>query len=1142
MPEFRNNFNAAQVELVQQSQGVEASAGTGKTYSIALLAVRLLLKTDVQINQILMVTFTRAAVAELQLRVRAFVRKALRIARDPLADIGNDDLKALVNDALDAGQTRNQVMKKLEQASILLEDLPVFTIHGFCGRLLQEYAFETLQAFDSELMSGSESDRLTREFFHEFWRKQVAVMPVEVLFKLMDLGSRGKYGSSFREITFGLVKAGLGGRPPYSPANSGKLENASESIARLEQIKAEIISFLQNNVEDVLRAAGNRGGADFKEHLRKEEFAEALELIIAEMSRPNPAQFMCRVTDIIGNWNLFEEIRDRLAEDVAILAAHIASTAFRYVSGRLQQARQSMAATTFDEMILQVRKAVESPEHLDRLRSELRVRYHAVFIDEFQDTDINQYVIFSKLFGQDHFLYYIGDPKQSIYAFRKADIHTYLQAMADVAILHQMNVNYRSNNDYIEAMNRFFKPNPDFNTFALPGNEIQYHLVEAPAGNNKPVLYAGGNKVCPILISQHEAKDFEPLKALRATVHDLLRPGTYEFRSATGAVPVRCADIAILVKSNRIGRVIAETLSADGLPVVTLSDQKILHTPEAEELWQILTGIHELSTSSINRAMVTRIAGITAGSLLTIDQESIAERFRRYHDTWKVEGVYVMMQQFMADHDVHRRFYSQAQVAAERTIANMMQLVDLIHTRAASMNLDQSDQLRWLRLAIDGEAAEDDAYIQRLERDEEAIRIVTIHSSKGLEYPIILCPELDFKIHTKTPTVTYRDQNGEFVSGERSFITGHTDKLELAGAQENEEYRRLLYVAITRARQACFIFCGKDPKSTIQTFIAAIGPTETSDYIRLWNPPKLNIVRLRHEGASTEAVYSESKSIEITDRSWRKVSFSRLTPEKETVRRPQAIEDKANEYNDFVFRKLRRGAQIGNLLHAILEAVDFTKPEGWGYVTDRMMGRYLFRSSDEYAKGIVQMLGHLTACRPDPSTGFSLSDVSWQKRLVELEFDLDLKRFDLSGLEALSTPEVPLAASLGKEGNYGLEGILNGFMDLFFEHNGKYYILDWKSNYLGDTLADYAPEKLAEAMAQNNYHLQYMLYTVAACRYLSLRLENFRYEEHFGGVIYLFMRGVRSDGNSGIFYTMPDQRTVEAMEQLFQGEVAMPSA
>lgn len=426
-------FDPKTVSL-QGSNLIEASAGTGKTYSIALLVLRLVIEKNIPIQQILMVTFTRAAVAELELRVRAFIRQAAKAARGE--NIEDQTIMTLVTNNLSKAGAEVTI-GRLAQAQLLLDETSVLTIHSFCQRTLGEYAFETGQLFGAETLGEDEFLQLVYDSFHECWRQKVTTLHPELLEMLLEAGLD-------REDVLQLIREALAGK---MIRNQGPIPPGFLS----ERYQEGLLESLRNG--DV-------------------EPDKQLGIII---------QF---ITELAIDW----------------------------VIADIRKIKSAKGFITYDDMIRLLHHAVLEGSHREQLVTHLQNKYQAVFIDEFQDTDRDQYEIFQALFSEKHILFYIGDPKQSIYGWRKADIFTYFKAKNKVQRVHEMNTNHRSGRAYIEAMNGFFLPEPDFDTFAFGDAHegIRYIPVNSPDENKKGLLCFKGEPATPILIAELGKKKRTP--------------------------------------------------------------------------------------------------------------------------------------------------------------------------------------------------------------------------------------------------------------------------------------------------------------------------------------------------------------------------------------------------------------------------------------------------------------------------------------------------------------------------------------------------------------------------------------------------------------------------------------------------------
>ncbi len=1154
MPQHENqNFNAQTVELAG-SNLIEASAGTGKTYSIALLTLRLVIEKKIPIEKILMVTFTKAAVAELEIRVRAFVRMALKVSRGEV--IGDSTITNLVQNQIQL-QGNDEVQKKLETAQLFLDETSVLTIHSFCQRTLSEFSFETGQIFGAETITPDEYNQMMEDAFNEYWRINVTTIRLDILKRFIG------FGLVHKDI-FDLVKKSFGGKMLFSnipmPANflsEPYLEELrqweSDLKERIVGIQKDIIvSILANKQNLIAQLEGNTYGKKsiFLTLLQKEIWDENTEkLFIESLFEKVETGYVISIfheylNNVVDLNELSKEIANRFKGEVNL----IAMAAIDSVNNKIQEQKKGRGIITFDDMIGLLFKAVVQGEYNQQLIFALQQKYDAVFIDEFQDTDKEQYAIFDKLFGEGKILFYIGDPKQSIYAFRKADIFTYFTAKNSVQSLHLMNTNYRSTEEYINAMNHFFKPDTNFDTFYFKNdpkleNAISYINVGSPNPNTKGQLLCNGGTIKPILISDHDSKKYLR-SSVKGIITDLFTPGKYTIVKDGESKNIKPSDIGILVRSNKEGKVMKSILSSLRIPSVTIDDARLLASNEATQLFYILEAVNEISRSNINRALLSKIGGYTDDMLLSTNEEAILLQFKTYQESWINNGVYTMLKQFASDHNVFERLYDDNAENPERTISNIQQLIEILHKITVRKNYEPKELIQWLKKGMEGDAREGDEYEQRLESDQDAVQIVTIHKSKGLEYNIVIAPHLDLLADQEAYTTgSFRDPiTGEYYVMKKDLMTD--EQKELYVMQSEQENRRLIYVAITRARYQCFITINNAShyaKSSLKKFIYKEkdpndkkdkANSKQNDLINMWLPPQpIRGFRFTNAAAATQPVYAIANNFNLQQPNWIKTSYSGLNPDHDVIPAPKSSNPLTISYDKFVFQELKKGAHTGNLLHYIFEHIDFSDQRNWSRVVEQAMKRLSGSANEDYRDQIILLLNQVTSATMPGDNAFQLNQVTIDKRLNELEFDFLLSPFNTAQLQALSCDAHPFRIKSIDE----LEGVMNGKIDLFFEHEGKYYILDWKSNFLGNSLEFYGDKEVKAAMYENNYNLQYLIYTVALTKYLQLRKPDFDYDRDFGGIIYLFLRGVRAEGQTGIYYTKPAKELIKQMKGVIGG-------
>ena len=475
-----------------------------------------------------------------------------------------------------------------------------------------------------------------------------------------------------------------------------------------------------------------------------------------------------------------------------------------------------------------------------------------------------------------------------------------------------------------------------------------------------------------------------------------------------------------------------------------------------------------------------------------------------------------------------------------RVLSNFVQIMQLLHQYQHRKKLSAEELLAWLQKSTEGLENEGDDYELQIESDDDAVKIVTIHKSKGLEYNIVFCENLSF--NNNTPSRNFEFTSFKHQDDHLFFDTSQLPEpwMEDWALQNTQENRRLMYVAVTRAAYKCYIGysvgrSGKlDANSSLEPFINAIDHAPShliAPYTKRALPAPAYALQT---SATINFLDYDPGTISLSGSNWRKMSFSALTAKGQHQTLPESTTDVDQDaYADFVFNTLQRGSYTGNLLHHLLEQLDFNDERNHQLVIERSLNRFA-QYHKEYATYLPEMIRNILGAQLQSEIQqFTLSAIPNHARISELEFNFMVPPLKVEEILSATEQYMPLQFSL--PGKTSLEGFMNGFIDLFFEYEGQYYILDWKSNYLGNKLEYYEGENLEAAMTQQHYHLQYLIYTIAANKFLSSRLGSaFDYEKHFGGVFYLFLRGLRSGSPSGIFYTKPPGTMIHRLDHYFQ--------
>ncbi len=1207
------------------TQLIEASAGTGKTHTITTLYLRLLLEKKLSVEQILVVTFTQAATFEL----RARIRKRLRSAFDALDALR---LGGVCPDPevlkLAAGQTPEDSRHRLRLALATLDAAQIFTIHGFCQRILSEYAFESGVRFDLELSADSRT--LLAELVQDFWTRELfTAKEAEVLYLKQSNTGITELTQLARTVT---------SFPTLDVVPTVSIDNVPESwLAGFVEARArfaEVWAIERETVQEILL----RSEALSRNSYRLSSMPGWLEQLdaLGRETSDTLAGWFDKVPNLTPNGLAERTNKGKItpknptfealaAVENAHMAAKLALENWRFafigklvafVRSEFPKQKERSRIQSFDDLLTRLHQAVSANPEGSLVRS-IRERYPAALIDEFQDTDPTQYGIFRTVYSDPKStLFLIGDPKQAIYAFRGADIFAYLRAARDAAPnTYTLATNFRSDPGLVSAVNTLFERVPAPFVF----EDIRYVHVEARP-DAVDTLTQQGARLAPFEIqffprASWNSKAVKPEQRFTRQWSETILPRAIarEIGAALnagmkigekGVVP---GDIAVLTRTNRQALCVQAELRRLGVPSVLQGDSSVFEAPEARELAFVLRAVAEPnSQQALRAALVTTLFGQTADDLFLLEQDEAGwerwvEDFHRFSETWQRRGVYQMLRQVLSENRSHERLL--CLVDGERRLTNTLHLGELLHHEASSRHLGQAGVLQWFddmrhdRAAREGFAPESQQI--RLESDALAVQLTTLHRSKGLEYPIVYCPYLwdgSLLFPREEQQLLYHEPDQlDPVKLDVRSKDEKPDALKLAEREKLAENLRLLYVALTRAKHRVVVVwggfnsaptaalgyilhCPRGDLLATPGLVAArlkaesdaemLGELRTLSEMALGNisvaeilpGPAVEFVPLypleptlgaRQTTRSVASPFRSSSFSGLTKTAWAKTAPNReLGRDWDEEDSPQVISASAGGA-PVTLEQFPRGAQAGTLLHSVLEHLDFQhatseRIEEVGGSFLQQQGLSVSALNPMLGRGLLEVLQTPLLDAPNP---LSLSRIAASRRLNELEFTLpvhsaatqksltplDLARAlaPVSGTSTVFPKDYP--SELSRLKFVPLQGFLRGFIDLVFEHEGLFYLADYKSNYLGPSYRDYAPAALQEAMAQHHYFLQYHLYTLALHRYLRQKLTNYNYETNFGGVLYLFLRGMapRTGNQSGVFFHRPELRVVAALDTLF---------
>ena len=822
----------------------------------------------------------------------------------------------------------------------------------------------------------------------------------------------------------------------------------------------------------------------------------------------------------------------------------------------------------FDDMLSRLDAALCS-ENGEALAAAIRTRFPVAMIDEFQDTDPQQYRIFRRIWRQqpDTALLLIGDPKQAIYAFRGADIFTYMKARSEVAAHYTLETNWRSAPGMVESVNTLFKQmDAAFMFREIPFLPVKFAEKNAALrfefnGETQPAmnLWLLDGEGCGVgdyqsAMAQHCAAQIRDGLSAGARGEAVLWRGEQ-------ANPVKASDITVLVRSRQEAALVRDALTLLNIPSVYLSNRdSVFETLEAQEmLWLLQAVLAPERESTLRSALASAMMGLNARDIDALNNDedawdNVVEEFAHYRERWQKRGVMAMLRELMAKRQIAENMLATA--GGERRLTDILHISELLQEAGTQLESEHA-LVRWLSQQIADPNSNSSSQQMRLESDKHLVQIVTIHKSKGLEYPLVWLPFI----------ANYRVQDQAFYHDRESFeavldLSKAESSVELAEAERLAEDLRLLYVALTRSVWHCSLgiaplFRRRGERSGETDFhLSALGrliqlgePKDAAglrqciealcgDHIALHIPSLPDNSRWQMPEQPVADLNARQIQRTLAD-DWRVTSYSGLQQHGQSIAQdlmPKLDVDAAGVGDvlpepALTPHQFPRGASPGTFLHSLFEELDFTQPVSTEWVLK------MLQSGGFDEKWQPVLTDWVTAILQAPLTqqGISLSQLTAKDKQVEMEFYLPIASpLKADALDALIREYDPLSAGCPPLNFRQVQGMLKGFIDLVFRHEGRYYLLDYKSNWLGDSSDAYTQDAMASAMQQHRYDLQYQLYTLALHRYLRHRIADYRYEDHFGGVIYLFLRGVdATDPNSGIFSTRPDAALIEKMDELF---------
>lgn len=1168
------------------SRLIEASAGTGKTWTIAALYLRLVLghgggdafTRPLLPSEILVMTFTRAATRELSDRVRARLVEAAACFRGEASPAPHDAFLAALIAAYPDERDRARAAHRLMLAAEGMDEAAIFTIDAWCQRMLREHAFDSGNLFDEELVADEAA--LLDDAVRDYWRQQVYPLDETALSALLDTFSNVE---TLQSAVRGLLdKVDLLDETPGTLATllDDHVRQHREQLAELKQGWVDradaMFSWLERQLASKkisgskVRLAWATSWTDALRSWAQDELSAKPAMSESAWHRLTPDGLQeaankgveLEIPSVFDAVPALQSALAALPELKPQLLSHAAAT----IARRMARLKREQREYSFADMLTRLDQALDG-EHGQTLRARILTQYPVALVDEFQDTAPTQYRIFDRLYrtadnDPQHALLLIGDPKQSIYAFRGADIHSYLAARRATAGRHYLlDTNYRSTHALVDAVNRVFQladddaSHPRGAFLFRQGGDDPVPFEPVRANGRKETLEQGGAALPALTVwlgqDPYNKEGYLQRYAAQAAEHivTLLNDATAGFATPDGGFTrLAPADIAVLVRDRSEAAAVRDALAARGVASVYLSDKdSVFQSQEAADLLRWLHAVAAPQDGMLARAaLASASVTLPLAELAALIDDDLAwearvDQLKTLQRVWQRQGVLAMLRGFIHELDLPARLL--ARPGGERSLTNLLHLAELL--QAASLQLDGEQALiRWLAEQIHAGAAAGDELILRLESDADLVKVVTVHKSKGLEYPLVFLPFAVSARPVEKRGRDYLELAGE--QGRRIDFALSDQALQQADDARLAEDLRLLYVALTRARHALWLgvaAIGRSldsnklhqcalgyllgggapltPEAVRARLEALRGDDDTIavDDVAHPSPPPTLLTRAQDAPPLRDAPHYQGGF----ERRWSVGSFSSLTRDLAAVHVPQhaaqqtLLEDGGTVVDapagDAPWHAFPGGSRAGTFLHGELERLahhGFTAMEQPDYAAG------LERRCESAGYGnrwheVDAWLRTLLATTLPPLDA-TLAQLA--QPMPEMEFWLPSRRLDAAGVDRLCRahllPGLPRPALPERT----LSGMLKGFADLVFQHGGRYWVLDYKSNRLGHDDDAYHDAALATAVAAHRYDVQGAIYQLALHRLLASRLPGYQPAQHLGGAVFLFLRGVNA-ANAG---------------------------
>lgn len=1200
---------------------IEASAGTGKTYTLSSLMVRIFLEKYLP-GQVIATTFTRAAAAELKSRIRTRLVETYRYldAKRSLTEKeillqAEQESDLLLQHVLKHFATRiAYACERLKLVIDQLDELFVGTLDSFSQKLLREFAFESGKIERAQITDDAKT--YSRQLIHDVLREWIQSQPQTVIDALYLAGELKSVDSFVKLVEDSLNFSSAHFKLPEKPTIQ------FEQLAQLKQLAAEIdISLLEPYYSLDGEHYKHVSGTIFRNGAFNKLFSECLpqllqvlkqsdSILVFDGSLAVQRELVFKFLGQLADQKVFKkcpaEISDgfyqhpciqqiqqlfgvlkNYAEQFDQLHIYLKAYLCVEVKKRLPQVLQNKGETTFSQQIRTLSEALKG-EQGQRFAVFVQARYPLILVDEFQDTNQDQDDMLASIWRhperyQKGCMIMVGDRKQAIYGFRGGDMLTFLNAYKDIQAKHgreyKLIHNHRSVADLVEVVDALFQRQIDF------GEQVQYDPIRA------------GTRPHPVLIDQNQPNP-HPLRWLMLKdkemeaqqvawkIRDLLNQshaGQLYFQKDAQTQTLNEDDIAVLSRNHDGLDKVQFELERLGIRVNRPSKRSVFDCTIAQDVGALLTAIlHPYDEAKVKRALIGRLFAMDLKQLLQFEQtaEGLSQfmtGFDAIRELWSAQGFLVAWQQCLNQFGIWKNLVAVQSKDNERVVVNLRHLTEILSQHSEKYQGAQNLYhwyLKQLQSPLDREWE-----LERRLSSEAGVQLMTIHQSKGLEFKIVFLLGADKPFRENYKTLNFSTQDitvSESAQTLTQRVVAIADKTylnetELKQHEERAlaEQNRLWYVALTRASHRVYALLQDTDGKSVSGLAFWKNRAEPfqhrccTDEIILEQPPAarhlnqhINIIEIQAQHFPDQRFYSRGKTSfsYLAQHLRHKVGTDLLASQsheavlaEDELDQVISVEAPAAQPISWIKSNFPRGTLAGNFLHEIFEHIDFQCSDEWvSEIRRRFKNDYSSLWQDlliKYQESFPEeqeaeySLYHAVAewLQEILSTplyqGFRLNQLQPEYYLSECPFYLALSD------RVLAMKRIQqLFAEYGMEMPELLEArsarYLNGSIDLVYFDGQRYHIADYKSNYLGENLADYSVESIAQSMSLASYWLQAGLYLVALHRYLKVKMQNYDIEQHLGGATYLYLRGMNGEAEQGYYYWQPSTEFVLRLDAI----------